>query len=613
MKLISFLLVSLFAYQLNAQNLVSYRSCMLNGSSSYFLNGTAFLELYDDGSYKFRLSNDYATNTGPDVQVHLTNDNSFSTPIDTVGGLFIEDFGTFNGISKFSGAYSKTLTSGISSLSDFDHLVFVCVQFNFLHWGNGSFGPEIQCSQSTATLTTTSCGDYTAPSGATFSTSGTYMDTVVMATGCDSIYTINLTVNTPPARTDVYNTCGSFTWIDGNTYTNNNNTATHVVNNPNGCDSIITLDLTITPLDDASFNYTSSTFCLSGVNPTPNIMGLPGGVFSSNGLTVDSNTGIIDLNMSGTGSYNVTYTTQGICPNSSMVNITISNAPDASFNYNSGPVFCGTGLVTPSFSSGASAGVFSSSAGLMLNTTTGEMDLTNSTPGNYTVVNTIPASGGCTSDSDTSMITVLPVPSYTQVLTECYGFNLSVNGNLYTNSGVYVDTILNGAVNGCDSIVTTDLTIANLIDTSVSLFGTTLTVAENGADYVWIDCSTLTPIIGETGQTFVAQANGSYAAVVTQGNCSDTSACIEVTGFVGVEDLEDIRLKVFPNPTEQSVTLEINTPIDGSTEFVLMNALGIIVDQQVIAGKHTIIDLSNLPSGIYLLEAHAKTIKIFKQ
>ena len=43
--------------------------------------------------------------------------------------------------------------------------------------------------------------------------------------------------------------CDSFTWIDGNTYTSSNNTATHTLINSNGCDSVINLDLTITNIN----------------------------------------------------------------------------------------------------------------------------------------------------------------------------------------------------------------------------------------------------------------------------------------------------------------------------------------------------------------------------
>lgn len=47
--------------------------------------------------------------------------------------------------------------------------------------------------------------------------------------------------------TDTRTECGSYVWIDGNTYTTNNNTATYTLVGAtlSGCDSIVTLDLTI--------------------------------------------------------------------------------------------------------------------------------------------------------------------------------------------------------------------------------------------------------------------------------------------------------------------------------------------------------------------------------
>ena len=42
--------------------------------------------------------------------------------------------------------------------------------------------------------------------------------------------------------------CDKYTWIDGIVYSESNNTATHMVKASDGCDSIVTLDLTIAPL-----------------------------------------------------------------------------------------------------------------------------------------------------------------------------------------------------------------------------------------------------------------------------------------------------------------------------------------------------------------------------
>jgi hypothetical protein len=50
--------------------------------------------------------------------------------------------------------------------------------------------------------------------------------------------------------------CDSYTWIDGNTYTASNNTATHTITNAVGCDTLVTLNLTINTVDASVLNNT---------------------------------------------------------------------------------------------------------------------------------------------------------------------------------------------------------------------------------------------------------------------------------------------------------------------------------------------------------------------
>jgi hypothetical protein len=57
-----------------------------------------------------------------------------------------------------------------------------------------------QCTNSSSTISPTACNTYTAPGGQVFTTSGTYTATIPNFVGCDSIITINLTINTPPAQ-----------------------------------------------------------------------------------------------------------------------------------------------------------------------------------------------------------------------------------------------------------------------------------------------------------------------------------------------------------------------------------------------------------------------------
>jgi len=53
---------------------------------------------------------------------------------------------------------------------------------------------------------------------------------------------------------DTQTACDSYTWIDGNTYTSSNNTATDTLTNMAGCDSVVTLNLTINTVDNGITN-----------------------------------------------------------------------------------------------------------------------------------------------------------------------------------------------------------------------------------------------------------------------------------------------------------------------------------------------------------------------
>ena len=103
-----------------------------------------------------------------------------------------------------------------------------------------------------ATEVQTACGSFTWINGITYSASTntpTFTIPNGSSAGCDSVITLNLTINNSASATDVHIACGSFTWIDGNTYTSNNNSATFTILNGSvaGCDSVITLDLSIIP------------------------------------------------------------------------------------------------------------------------------------------------------------------------------------------------------------------------------------------------------------------------------------------------------------------------------------------------------------------------------
>lgn len=115
---------------------------------------------------------------------------------------------------------------------------------------NGSYDGFVlklsSCDIYTGTDVITACDSYTWIDGNTYTTSNnTAIDTLVKANGCDSIITLDLTIYNTSYSTTVITACDSFTWIDGNTYTTSNNTATDTLTSITGCDSIVALDLTI--------------------------------------------------------------------------------------------------------------------------------------------------------------------------------------------------------------------------------------------------------------------------------------------------------------------------------------------------------------------------------
>lgn len=109
----------------------------------------------------------------------------------------------------------------------------------------------------TGTDVQTQCDNYLWIDGNTYTSStSTAMFTLMNMDGCDSVVTLNLTINMSDATTDVQSNCDSYLWTDGNTYLSSNNTATQTFTNMLGCDSVVTLNLTITttPIAGATNN-----------------------------------------------------------------------------------------------------------------------------------------------------------------------------------------------------------------------------------------------------------------------------------------------------------------------------------------------------------------------
>jgi len=177
----------------------------------------------------------------------------------------------------------------------------------------GSPGNNVTiCVPTSSTETVTACGNYEWL-GTNYTSSGTYKDTLTNAAGCDSVLTLILTINQPSFGDTTATVCSSFTWY-GTAYTESG-TATHMLTNAAGCDSTVTLHLTI---NTGSSSSQSVTAC---------------GNYTWNGTQYTSS-----------GTYTFTTTNAGGCDSTASLILTINPAPVVTAN--AGSITCNGGTTT---------------------------------------------------------------------------------------------------------------------------------------------------------------------------------------------------------------------------------------------------------------------------
>jgi Secretion system C-terminal sorting domain len=105
------------------------------------------------------------------------------------------------------------------------------------------------CLPTFASINETACASYTSPSGNyNWTSTGTYTDTITNVAGCDSILTINLTINPTYTNNASASICqgDTYTFPDGTTATSATVHTSHL-STANACDSSIVTTLTVNP------------------------------------------------------------------------------------------------------------------------------------------------------------------------------------------------------------------------------------------------------------------------------------------------------------------------------------------------------------------------------
>ncbi len=159
---------------------------------------------------------------------------------------------------------------------------------------------------------------------------------------------------------------------------------------------------------------------------------------------------------------------------------------------------------------------------------------------------------------------------------------------------------------GCDSLVMTSISVS-VIDTSVSIDGIILTANAANADYQWVNCDNNYEMIsGATDQSFTASQNGSYAVIINENNCTDTSFCYEVT-TVGIRETDfKGSFEIFPNPVKDQLNVRSGDE-DFSGQIELWSVLGKMVYSLGVKDARTInISMPGFRPGVYFLKIHGE-------
>ncbi|MBK7506358.1 MAG: gliding motility-associated C-terminal domain-containing protein [Bacteroidetes bacterium] len=350
---------------------------------------------------------------------------------------------------------------------------------------NLTVNPEIK-----VTIARTICeGDQYALGNNSYGLTGVYNETFTSALGCDSIVTLNLTVN-PVKRTNIDAVLcqGEQVIVGGQVYTESVTNEVITLQTTTGCDSIITLNLIVLKQDTL---VTDRSICAGDYAE------IGGQRFTSSGtyyIPFQNNqcTGIVQLNLT------------VIVPSESSITQTICEGEEFTV------------------------------AGQVFNTT-----------GFYTVIAT--NAQGCDS---VITLNLTVTPKSTSVIDKviCRGETITIGTQTFNASGTYNITLSNAS--GCDSNVTLNLVVLSSGDTTKI----SQTICEGESATI-------------NGQLFTS--TGTYYISVANGNCTDV---VELN--LTVNSLSQITLDKVLCKGEAIVVGNQTFTETGTYTIVLQNATG---------------------------------------
>jgi len=182
--------------------------------------------------------------------------------------------------------------------------------------------------------------------------------------------------------------------------------------------------------------------------------------------------------------------------------------------------------------------------------------------------------------------------------------SIFIKNENFSDTGSYARSYT--TAEGCDSTVHLRID-RQIVDTALIPLtsDTGLTSVAVDAEFRWISCATGNPIPGATEATFSADS-GSYALVITQNGCTDTSACFTLKNRIGIPEYSTgITANVYPNPSNGTYHLQIQESTQMEVQVINLSGQKILSAKSAKTSEMEL-DISEAPTGVYLLKLTTK-------
>ncbi len=214
------------------------------------------------------------------------------------------------------------------------------------------------------------------------------------------------------------------------------------------------------------------------------------------------------------------------------------------------------------------------------------------------------AANGCDS-TVTGFLTILDEISTPIDTSVCFGESIIIGNSVYSSSGVFQDILM--AVNGCDSIINTSLTVFDELTVSAQL-------VSQASGFGDMDGTGQAIANGGSGNNYVFNWSDSQSGNVASGLTGGQTYCVTVTDEIGCT-AEDCLVVLFPVDIQSALvndTLDCPGNTDGIISFsafngqapytyTWQNADNSLNGSGTIGQENGTETINNLPAGIYTI------------